>query len=100
MIDDVRPVKKAKKPALKSPEININDASQDNISPTDADSFLTPEQMSALDEAEKSQPIGNEKPKTKQKPKIQIEMAKRQKRMVHNNFNLVNFINRRFFYLA
>jgi len=83
MIDDIRPPQKKKvKPSVPKSEIVNPELGHEDLS-TDADSFLTPEQMAALDEAETKQPIGDEKPlknkKNKKSKKFKLRMPKGKK---------------------
>lgn len=78
MNDDVKPVKKLRKEvhfkkidrldSIRASELDRSETSNDPFV-DEAESFLTPEQMAALDEAEINSPIGDEVPIRKKKPK-------------------------------
>jgi len=74
MIDDIkRPKKVSQKPQIPIEDSQINDELID-LKDSDADSFLTPDQMAALDEAEVKSPIGDEVPKKKPKKKKKFNL--------------------------
>lgn len=73
MIDDVKPRKKAPKKITPKIEEAPEEVATD-LSESDADSFLTPDQMAALDEAEINSPIGDEVPKKKPKKKKKFNL--------------------------
>jgi len=73
MIDDVKPRKKAPKKIIPKVE-ESPDITKDPLEDSDAESFLTPDQMAALDEAEINSPIGDDVPKKKPKKKKKFNL--------------------------
>jgi len=80
MIDDVKPRKKAPKKII--PKVKATtEPIEDTLELSDAESFLTPDQMAALDEAEINSPIGDDvlKKKPKKKKKFNLRWPKNKK---------------------